>query len=384
MRQDKQHKPSAISSQLSANKREVLGVRGKERFAPHASRLTPLFLLILLLLGTSLAQTLTILTHDSFTISEEVLETFTAETGIELELIQGGDAGETVNRAILTKARPLADLLFGVDNSLIARAKAADIFEPYKSPLLQYVPETYIFDETHQVTPIDVGFVNFNYDKAWFAERELEPPSNLRQLTEEAYRGLTVVPNPATSSPGLAFMLTTIDKFGDQWLEYWAALRDNDLLVTNGWSNAYYNSFSLYGGERPIVLSYATSPAAEVIFAEKELSEAPTGNLFCDECVYRQIEAVGILKGTDNREAAERFIDYMLSVRFQEDIPLNMFVYPVNEQATIPEVFEQFAPLPSAEQIAEVPSETIQANLATWLKQWTEVVLQGREPADVR
>lgn len=341
------------------------------------------FVLSLFLLNAAHAQTLTVLTHGSFSLSEEVVAAFTKETGVEVEFIEGGDAGETVNRAILTKNNPLADVLYGVDNSLIARAVGEGIFEPYRSPALEGVPDEYLF-AGDLVTPIDVGYVNFNYDKSFFAENEVAVPETLERLTEEAYRGLTVVQNPASSSPGLAFMLTTIAKFGDGWLTYWADLRDNDVQITDGWEGAYYTSFTQYGGDRPIVLSYATSPAAEVVFAEEELDDAPTGNLFCEACVYRQIEAAGILAGTDNVEAAQRFIDFMLSEQVQEDIPLNMYVYPVVDNADLPDAFEQYARTPGAEQVAALPSQEIEANLSEWLDAWTQVVQQGREPGEVR
>lgn len=342
-----------------------------------------LFVLLLFLLSTVNAQTLTVLTHGSFSLSEEVIAAFTEETGVEVEFIEGGDAGETVNRAILTKNNPLADVLYGVDNNLIARAADEGIFEPYRSPALEGVPDEYLFAED-LVTPIDVGYVNFNYDKSYFAENEVAVPETLEQLTEEAYHGLTVAQNPASSSPGLAFMLATIAKFGDGWLDYWADLRDNDVQITDGWEGAYYTSFTQYGGDRPIVLSYATSPAAEVVFAEEDLDDAPTGNLFCEACVYRQIEAAGILAGTDNVEAAQRFIDFMLSERVQEDIPLNMYVYPVVESADLPDVFEQYAQTPSPEQVATLAPEEVEANLSDWLDAWTQVVQQGREPGEVR
>jgi len=345
-------------------------------------------LLVILSLSGAAAQTLRVLTHDSFAISQQVIDTFTRETGITVEFLPAGDAGETVNRAILTSGNPIADLLYGIDNSLLARARDAGIFEPYHSPLLEQVDPQYLFDPQGLVTPIDVGFVNFNLDLSYFRERDLPEPGDIAQLTDPSYRGLVVVENPATSSPGLAFMLATIDRFGlegeGDWLDYWAALRDNGLLVTDGWSNAYYTAFSRYGGDRPIVLSYATSPAAEVIFASEPLEEAPTGNLFCSRCAYRQIEAVGILAGTRQRRAAEAFIDFMLKKDFQEDIPLNMFVYPVTLDIPLPEAFTAFAQLPEAEQTAELPSELIEAQQQRWLEQWTEVVIQGREPAEVR
>jgi thiamine transport system substrate-binding protein len=345
--------------------------------------LRTLFALFVLASSIASAQTLRVLTHNSFNISEEVIQAFTEETGIEVEFLEGGDAGETVNRAILTKGNPLADVLYGVDNSLIARARGEGIFEPYESPMLEKVPERYRFSEDNLVTPVDVGYVNFNYDKGWFEERGLTPPTDITQLTEEPYRDLTVVQNPASSSPGLAFMLATIAKFGNGWLEFWAALRDNGVQVSEGWSDAYYTSFTRYGGDRPIVLSYASSPTAEVVFAETPLSEAPTANLFCEACVFEQIEAAGILAGTQNREAAEALIDFMLSTRFQEDIPLNMFVYPVNEEAAIPEVFERFGQLPEPSHIATLDAEEVEANLSDWLDAWTRVVQQGQEPESV-
>jgi thiamine transport system substrate-binding protein len=299
--------------------------------------------------------------------------------------VEGGDAGETVNRAILTRDAPLADLLFGVDNSLIARAEAADLFEPYESPLLERVPEQYRFGTGGSVTPVTVGFVNFNYDHAWFEAEGVAPPTDLEALTDPAYRSLSVVASPVSSSPGLAFMLTTIERFGEEgWLTFWAALRDNDLLVTSGWSDAYYTDFSPYGGDRPLVLSYATSPAAEVYFAEEALDEAPTANLFCERCVYRQIEGVGILHGTAQREAAERFVDFMLSRSFQEDIPLTMFVYPASAEAALPEVFTRLGEVPGEREVASVPPEEIEANLDRWLDAWTAVVEQGRDPATLR
>jgi thiamine transport system substrate-binding protein len=319
------------------------------------------------------AQTLRVLTHDSFAVSEEVISEFTEATGIMLEFLPGGDAGEIVNRAILTKDNPLADVLYGIDNSLLARAMNEDIFLPYESPALVNVAEQFQFDETFSVTPVDVGYINFNLDKAYFEENNLALPNDITDLTTELYQGLTVVQNPATSSPGLGFMLATIARFGEEgdytWLDFWRDLRENDVLVSSGWNDAYFTSFSRYGGDKPIVLSYATSPSAE---------GGATVNLFCEQCVYEQIEAVGILKGTRNEEAAQTFIDYMLSERFQNDIPGTMFVYPVRNDSILSSEFEQFAARPNQEHTARLAPDVIEANLQRWLKEWTAVVEQGQ------
>src|SRR5690625_1619137 len=205
----------------------------------RAVRKHTLVLLLSLLLGGTLAQPLTVMTHESFDLSIELVQQFTEETGIVVEFLPAGDAGEVVSRAILTAGRPIADLLFGVDNNLMVRAFEAEIFEPYRSPLLDEVPVQLHLDPENRVTPVDVGYVNFNLDLGWFEENDLQPPATLEELTAEEYRGLTIVLDPATSSPGLAFMLTTIARFGEEgWLEYWQDLVENDALVQGGWSDA--------------------------------------------------------------------------------------------------------------------------------------------------
>lgn len=366
-------------------------------------------LLALAFTGVAAANSLTVLTHSSFDLPPELLAEFTATTGIEVEFLIGGDAGEVVNRAILTRARPLADLLFGVDENLLERARAADIFVPYLSPELQRVPRELWLDEEGLITPIDVGYVVPNYDLAWFAEHAedvvLTPADTgaaglaLEDLAGEPFAGRLALIDPASSSPGLAFMLATIVRFGDlaagitpaasdtgfaDWLDFWAALREQDLTITEGWTDAYYTQFSHYGGDRPVVLSYATSPAAEVIFAEQELSESPTANLECEGCAYRQVEGIGILAGTDEPGAAREFIDFLLSREVQEAIPLAMFVAPVVGDAGVPVEFERYAELAAAVVAPPLPAATVREHQQRWLAQWTAVVRQGRDPASVR
>lgn len=344
------------------------------------------------------AQKLTVLTHDSFALSEALVAEFTAATGIEVVFLAAGDAGEVVNRAILTKARPLGDLLYGIDDSLLERARGENIFESYVSSELTRVPVALQLDDL--VTPVDVGYVVPNVDTSWFTERGIALPVRLEELAEPRYAGLTAVQNPASSSPGLAFLLATVARFGDpaagvegsagasggfaDWLDFWAALRANDVLVTDGWTDAYYTAFTRYGGDRPVVVSYLTSPAAEVMFAETPLAAPPTANLECAGCAYRQVEAIGILRGTPNREAAERFVDFMLSRQVQEAIPLAMFVHPVVEDASLPLEFVEHATLDEGVLATTLPSAVVQANQGRWLAQWTAVVLQGRQPGSVR
>jgi thiamine transport system substrate-binding protein len=316
-----------------------------------------------------------LVTHDSFAISEDVEQAFETESGLTLRILKAGDAGEVVTRALLTAGNPEGDVLFGVDNSLLARTFEGDVFEPYESPELPHVDPELVLDPEHRVTPIDHGEVCLNYDKAWFASRGIAPPQDLVDVTLPRYRDLLVVENAATSTPGLAFMLATIAKFGERWQGYWRKLRANGVLVVDGWEEAYTVRFSGAAGsrgQRPIVVSYASSPPAEVIFRDPRPSEAPTG-VVEDSC-FRQVELAGVLRGAPNEEGARELVDFMLQKRFQEDIPLQMFVFPAREDAMLPPEFERFAVVP--DNPLELPPEAIEANRERWVDEWTDIVVR--------
>jgi thiamine transport system substrate-binding protein len=315
---------------------------------------------------------LTLMTHDSFALSDGVLDKFTEETGIDVTVLEAGDAGAMLSKAILTKDSPIADVMYGIDNTFLSRALREDLFLEYQSDHIDSVPADLVADS--YVTPIDYGDVCVNYDKTAFTDTP--PPKTLADLTDPRYRDMLVVEDPASSSPGLAFLLATIGTFGEDgdytWLDYWADLRDNGVAVTSGWSDAYYGEFSGggEGGERPIVVSYASSPAVGVYFTDPAPAEAPTASLL-NGC-FRQIEYAGILKGTDAPNAAGMLIDFLLSVPVQEDIPLNMFVFPANSEAKIPQVFTDFSPVPVAP--VSIDAQTIEDNRETWINQWTDTL----------
>jgi thiamine transport system substrate-binding protein len=321
-------------------------------------------------------QTITVMTHDSFSVSEEVVKSFEQANNAKVVFLQSGDAGAVLNKAVLTKDAPLADLLFGVDNTFLSRALEEDIFESYESGMLNEIPDTFKLDDSNRALPVDYGDVCINYDKAYFADNNLAVPQSLEDLTKPEYKGLLVVENPATSSTGLAFLLATVAHFGDSFTEYWQALKDNGVVVVDGWETAYYNNFSGSSGQgpQPMVVSYGSSPAAEVVFAEKSLDDAPTASILGTDTCFRQLEFVGILKGTKNRALAEKFVDFMLSKQFQEDVPLQMFVYPVNPSAALPEAFTKYAQAP--EQTAQLAPDVIAEKRDAWIQAWTDVVMK--------
>jgi thiamine transport system substrate-binding protein len=340
--------------------------------------------LIVLVMSPALAQddvTLTLVTHDSFAISEDLLAQFEADSGITLEILRSGDAGAMVNQAILTKGNPLGDVLYGIDNTFLSRALNAYIFVPYESPALETVPDEFKLDPEHRVTPVDYGDVCLNYDVKYFEDNDLPLPHSLADLADPRYSGLLVVENPATSSPGLAFLLATIAQFGTEgdytYLNYWQDLVANDVYIADGWTDAYYGQFSGSSGSqgtRPLVVSYASSPPVEVYFMESPPDTAPTGAIVADGTCFRQIEFVGILAGTQNEDAAQQLVDFMLSKEFQEDMPLQMFVYPVLPEAELPEIFTQYATIPVDPVLTDIAD--IDANRETWIQEWTETVLR--------
>ncbi len=321
--------------------------------------------------------TITLITHDSFNVSKSVLRAFTRSTGIKVRVLRAGDAGQVLNQAILTKDHPLADVLYGVDNTYLSRGLNNAIFEPYKAKALDTVPAEYLLDARHRATPIDRSYVCVNDDKRWFADHNLARPTSLGDLTLPEYRGLLVVENPATSSTGLPFLLATIAEFGEAeaggggWRDYWSRLRANDVLVVDGWEQAWYEHFTAgaENGDRPLVVSYASSPPATV---NKAGTNARAGTLL--KSCFEQVEFAGVLRGTEHPSAARDLIDFMLSKRFQEDVPGQMYVFPVRDDVELPAEFARFVEVPS-DPLA-LASDLIDENRDRWIREWTETVLR--------
>ena len=324
----------------------------------------------------SKGQTITLLTHDAFAVSKPVLAAFTAQTGIRVRVNKSlGDAGSALSQAILTKDNPIADAFYGIDNTFLSRALDAGIFEAWQAKGLDRVPQSLRLDPSHRVTPVDYGDVCVNYDMSWFSSHHLRAPSTLADLVAPAYRGLTVVEKPSTSSTGLAFLLATVARYGDPgWHDYWTRLRANGVLVQPGWEQAYDGSFTAGGGggTRPIVVSYASSPPADVVYSDPKKLQ-PTVGVVKDGC-FRQVEFVGILKGTHHHAAAGKLIDFLLSLPFQEDMPLQMYVFPANPNAKLPAVFVKWAYRP-ANPLTIAPA-TISAHRDAWIEEWTRLVVR--------
>jgi thiamine transport system substrate-binding protein len=295
-----------------------------------------------------------LLAYDSFTPEDGIFEQFTNETGYTVKVVSGGDSGAVVSKAILTAGNPEGDVLWGVDNTALSRVEAADVFDSYEE--------------------VNTGDICVNIDIQWFASRNVPAPTTLEDLIEPQYKNLLVVQDPVSSSPGLGFLLATIAHFGeDNWSQYWSSLHANGVLVAPDWTTAYYTNFSGSSGkgDRPLVVSYGSSPPAEVVFSDPPVDSPPTSVM--ENSCFRQVEYVGVLRGSENTAGANALVSYLLDTRFQESMPLTLFVYPVNPNATLPEVFTKFAVRP-ANPLALAP-DVIADNRDAWLEKWREIVL---------
>jgi thiamine transport system substrate-binding protein len=320
--------------------------------------------------------TVVLLTHSSFAASPGVLADFTKQTGYKVKLVQPGDAGVMVNEAILRKSHPVADALFGVDNTFLARALDAGIFDPYVAKGLATVPATLRVDAQHRVTPIDESNVCVDFDSSWFGHDGRPPqPHTLADLIDPRYKNLTVVENASTSSPGLVFLLATIAVQGENgWKAYWSALRHNGVRVDDDWTTAYDTDFTAGqgNGDRPIIVSYGSDPAADVVGSSPH-RDTPKVAVVPSTC-FRQMEFAGVLHGAHNVAGAEALVDFMLSRRFQEDMPLQMYVNPIVSGAALPAVFAKWAVDP-AHPLSMDPA-TIAAQRNGWIKEWTDLVVR--------
>lgn len=334
-------------------------------------RLTCLAAILSALSLTVSAAELRVITHNSFDLPKPLLADFERQSGVRLSLIKAGDAGEMLNKLILTRANPVADVVYGLDNSLAAKALASGVLDPWQPRAGARAASVEL---PAGLASVDYGYVTLVYDKAWFARHKLALPASLDDLTRPAYKNLLVVENAATSSTGQAFLFSTIAALGEaRAFDFWGRLRQNGVKVTTGWSQAYNTEFSRNGGARPIVVSYATDPAAEVFFSKEKITVPPVATLPLTGAVYRQVEGAGLVHGGQARAAALQFIAFMRSEPVQKALQTSMWMYPVMPGTPRAAVFAHAAE-PGAHQTPD--AATLRSKGPEWIKRWTRVVLK--------
>ena len=324
---------------------------------------------------------ITLVAYDSFppekTSLNTAIDNFTKSTGIAVKIVIAGDAGTMVTKAKLTAGNPEGDVMWGVDNTLLSAVLDGKVFDPYESGGWRAIaPSLTALVPGHELTPVDFGDVCINYDINWFKTHNVDPPTSLDDLTKPEYKDLLVVENPSTSSPGLAFLMATIAHSGPTgWQGYWKALRANGVEVVDGWTTAYDDEFSGAAGStgsRPLVVSYGSSPPAEVIFADPPRTDAPTAVV--ESTCFRQVEFAGVLRGTKHTKEARKLVDFLIDESFQNELPLNLFVYPARTDAVLPAEFTKFAVVASSP--LTIDPADIAANRQQWQDEWTTIVLR--------
>ncbi len=285
---------------------------------------------------------------------------FQEQTGIEVNLHAPGDAVTVLNQLIVEKERPVADVVIGLDNSMLSRAVEAGVLEAYKSPKLETVPEELVFDSSFFLLPYDYGHFAICYDSAALKN----PPQSLEDLTRPEYADSLVLMDPRTSSPGLGFLLWTAAVYGSQWEDYWKRLQPSILTITDSWSQAY-TMFT--AGEAPLVLSYGTSPVYHVEYEESQRYRAAEFS----EGHITQIEGMGLAAGTQRPAAAKAFIDFMLGAESQNILAMSNIMFPVNSRVELSPSFD-YALRPESTVQPKAALQTPEG-LQMLVESWTEL-----------
>ncbi len=321
--------------------------------------------------GTAAPRQVVLATHDSWYVPKRTIKAFEQASGFTVKVVSIGDAGALTNKLVLTADRPIADAVYGIDNTFATRAVEGGVLADYTSPTVPASAARYDLDGDggKQLTPVDWGDVCVNVDDRWFAEHRLAPPTTLDDLLDPQYKDLFVTPAASTSSPGFAFLLATIGTYGaDGWKDYWTRLMANGARVVSGWSDAYEVDFTAGGGggDRPIVLSYNSSPP----FTIPKGAQKPTTHALLDTC-FRQVEYAGVLDHAANPTGARALVDFLTSRTFQSILPDNMYVFPVDDAAPLPPLWKRWA-VPATDPV-EVDPADVDAHRDEWIRQWSDV-----------
>jgi thiamine transport system substrate-binding protein len=312
---------------------------------------------------------LRVVSHDSFKLSPALIAQFERQHQVKLRFMQSGDAGQLLNQLILTKHSPIADVVYGLDSPLADKAIAANLLASHTlagSRVTAILPPPAV--------SVMSGHVTLNVDLAWFKARRLPLPKSLDDLTLPAYKNLLVVQNPHTSSVGQAFLMAVMAHKGekDGWI-WWQKMRQNGLKVTDGWREAYYQAFSRNGGAYPIVVSYASSPAAEVFFAQDKTAPPPTANLNLAGGVFHQVEGAALLKGGKHPELGQAFMAFLRSPAVQADIQTTLWMRPIIANTPIHPVLKMHAQVPTGGQLY---TAAMGAKSKVWLAAWGDLFLR--------
>lgn len=287
--------------------------------------------------------------YDSFTADwgpgPQLAAMFEKQTGIKAVMISVGDTGLLLSRAVQEKKSPKADVLVGISNHLVEKARQLDVLAPYKPQGSEAVPEPLRLDDDWQLTPYDWSFFAFVYD----TQSGVPEPKSLEDLTRPEYRKKIAMIDPRTSAVGLGFLAWTLSVYGTGYLDYWRALRDSILTLAPSWDSAY-GLFT--AGEVPLVISYTTSPPYHV---ENDHTDRYRALIF-PEGHTMHIEGAGLVKGAKHSAEGKAFLDFLITEEAQAVLPLTQWMYPVNEAVKLP---PSYSAAPKASKMLTADNEKV-------------------------
>ncbi|OLS24440.1 MAG: Thiamine-binding periplasmic protein precursor [Candidatus Heimdallarchaeota archaeon LC_2] len=337
-------------------------------------------------------RSLTIYTYDSLLADpgfefDRAFEKFAGLENGSVKVVYFSDAASVLNRAITEKDSPIADILIGIDNVLVNKARANDILEPYRpiehlniiSSLVDGLASDYL------LTPYDYGVISL-----WYINERLEgtlDPDNLilTDLIDSTIARQIIVEDPALSSPGLGFLLHTISIFGDaetgikgvvdgDWRQFWSDLSDEDIRIVPSWGTAIDLLYTKEEG-RPVMVSYTSSPAYSSCLFDDRSTTSVLSHEMGTTWGWRQIEGIGLVKESENKDLGKQFIDWFISNELQSEIYQNQWVYPAIKNITPPSCYDSVIPFDSITPLNDfIPQSILAENLDSWLDDWEQAV----------
>lgn len=325
---------------------------------------------------------LTIVTYDIIAITDDVLNEFTNQTGVQVEMIRTDDAGGILEHLLLTKDNPQADLALGLDNTYLQTAFQFDLLAEHGAQIPVLDSKATIPYNGNKAVPFDQGYICLNADTQALSENHISFPTTLEELTAPDWKGKTAFPSPVTSSPGRAFMVASIDYFEQQSsnttaFDWWADMADNDAIFTTGWTEAYETHYTGgYGiwneghiGDAWLTVSYCHSPGVEALYGGNSTISAAVD---IDFASFSQVEYAAPVNGGGSKNAVNAFIEFLLTDEVNTNMPENNLMYSVLEGKDLPETngYRYHSPVPS--QPSTIEMDRIGQEMDDWLKDWRD------------
>ena len=321
---------------------------------------TIIFFLTTLFISFSIyAEKLTIYTYDSF-VSEwgpgPIIEKiFEEKHNADIEFVAVDSAATLLNKVILEGDTSKADIVLGLDMNLFDLAEQSELFTTHNINDINNLINLPLKWESNKFVPYNYGYFSFVYNEANLAT----PPKSMDELINSTNARI-VIQDPRTSTPGLGLLTWMKALYGDKAGDEWKKLNKKIISVTKGWTDAYYNFFM--AGEADMVLSYTTSPAAHIMFEERYDILATT----FEEGNYITIEFAGILNNSQNKDLANKFLNFMLSEEFQSVIPSTNIMYPITNIKDLPEAFDKL----DVPNFIQMDPKEINKNKEKWIDEW--------------